>query len=323
MTPATWSMVQVFLNDAMATASIPPYVGYGRIGGRIYLNVSVMKTLSAGRRGQRAAVPHPDRGGLRPAARRPRDPAGTGPPAPCCGRSSRWPLHVLGEARRDAKQLDGYLADHPALCDRRRAEIAAVDDRARAGRAVGRRDRARVPPGQLDAVRGHPLQRRVLRHHPEAAAAAGRGRRGQRAHRRPGSRGRASWPASACSTAWTSSTAGRDRPGHLQPALRPPRPARVRDLHARGRVRTRTGSTVSWPQRERSGVDHRDLLAGQEDKPGRCLAELERRPPAAGLAAASPARPVGEDRPRPRARPQRGDPLLLGAAGLRRSGRAS
>ena len=46
MTPATWSMVQVFLSDAMATASIPPYLGYGRIGGRIYLNVSVMMSLS-------------------------------------------------------------------------------------------------------------------------------------------------------------------------------------------------------------------------------------------------------------------------------------
>ena len=29
MTPATWSMVQVFLSDAMATASVPPYLGYG------------------------------------------------------------------------------------------------------------------------------------------------------------------------------------------------------------------------------------------------------------------------------------------------------
>src|SRR5436190_1759736 len=46
MTPASWSMVQVFLTDAMATASIPPYVGYGRIGGRIYLNLSVTMTLS-------------------------------------------------------------------------------------------------------------------------------------------------------------------------------------------------------------------------------------------------------------------------------------
>ena len=35
-------------------------------------------------------------------------------------------LHVLGEARRDVKVLDAYLAEHPALCDRRRADIAAV-----------------------------------------------------------------------------------------------------------------------------------------------------------------------------------------------------
>ncbi|HZA74559.1 MAG TPA: PEP-utilizing enzyme, partial [Propionibacteriaceae bacterium] len=37
-------------------------------------------------------------------------------------------VHVLNEARRDMKVLDGYLAAHPALCDRRRAEIAVVDD---------------------------------------------------------------------------------------------------------------------------------------------------------------------------------------------------
>ena len=35
-------------------------------------------------------------------------------------------LHVLREARRDVKLLAAYLAAHPALCDRRRAEIAAV-----------------------------------------------------------------------------------------------------------------------------------------------------------------------------------------------------
>jgi len=37
-------------------------------------------------------------------------------------------LHVFGEARRDVKVLDAYLAEHPVLCDRRRAEIAAVAD---------------------------------------------------------------------------------------------------------------------------------------------------------------------------------------------------
>jgi pyruvate,water dikinase len=35
-------------------------------------------------------------------------------------------LHVLGEARRDVKVLDAYLAEHPALCDRRRTEIATI-----------------------------------------------------------------------------------------------------------------------------------------------------------------------------------------------------
>ena len=69
MTPATWSMVQVFLTDAMATASIPPYVGYGRIGGRIYLNISVIGD-PVGRSGrQPAELSQPDRGGLRQAAR--------------------------------------------------------------------------------------------------------------------------------------------------------------------------------------------------------------------------------------------------------------
>jgi rifampicin phosphotransferase len=126
MTPATWSMVQVFLSDAMATASIPPYVGYGRIGGRIYLNLSVMMTLSAavgvsekryrslteevfGRLPADLEIPPVQAHRL--AVIRAVLPMG---------------LHVLGEARRDVKVLDAYLAEHPALCDRRRAEIAAV-----------------------------------------------------------------------------------------------------------------------------------------------------------------------------------------------------
>ena len=35
-------------------------------------------------------------------------------------------LHVFGEARRDVKVLDAYLAEHPAFCDRRRTEIATI-----------------------------------------------------------------------------------------------------------------------------------------------------------------------------------------------------
>ena len=126
MTPATWSMVQVFLTDAMATASIPPYVGYGRIGGRIYLNISVLMTLSAavGVSEQRYRSLTEEVFG--------RLPADLEIP-PVKARKLNilravlpMGLHVLGEARRDVKVLDAYLADHPALCDRRRAHIAAV-----------------------------------------------------------------------------------------------------------------------------------------------------------------------------------------------------
>jgi len=126
MTPATWSMVQVFLRDAMATASIPPFVGYGRIGGRIYLNVSVMKTLSRAfgvseRRfrdlSEEVFGRLPDDLEIPPVqASRLAVLRGALPMA----------LHVIGEARRDKKMLDAYLADHPRRCEQRRAEIAAT-----------------------------------------------------------------------------------------------------------------------------------------------------------------------------------------------------
>ena len=103
MTPATWSMVQVFLTDAMATASIPPYVGYGRIGGRIYLNLSVMMTLSAAvgvnQRSYRSLSEDvfgklPDDLEIPPVNARWRDIIRAVLP---------MALHVLGEARRDAR----------------------------------------------------------------------------------------------------------------------------------------------------------------------------------------------------------------------------
>lgn len=128
MTPASWSMIQVFLSDAMATASISPYVGYGRIGGHIYLNVSVMKTLSGiigiGERNFRELTEEvfghlPDDVEI--------------PPVPASWAKvmrSVVPvaLHVLSEARRDVRKLDDYLAGHADLCARRRAEIAEVDN---------------------------------------------------------------------------------------------------------------------------------------------------------------------------------------------------
>jgi rifampicin phosphotransferase len=126
MTPATWSMVQVFLTDAMATASIPPYVGYGRIGGRIYLNLSVLMTLSAAvgvsEKRYRSLTEEvfgrlPDDLEIPPVkVHRLKIVRAVLPMG----------LHVLGEARRDVRVLDAYLTEHPSRCDRRRAEITAV-----------------------------------------------------------------------------------------------------------------------------------------------------------------------------------------------------
>jgi len=128
MTPLTWSMVQVFLRDAMATASIPPYVGWGRIGGRVYLNVSVMATLSrvVGVRERRYRRLTAEVFGRLP-------PDLEIPPVPVRRLAVLravvpMALHVLSEARRDARHLDGYLADHPERCERRRAEVVALTD---------------------------------------------------------------------------------------------------------------------------------------------------------------------------------------------------
>ena len=127
MTPATWSAVQTFLSDAMATASIPPYVGYGRIGGRIYLNVSVMMTLSgAVGVSERAFRNLSDEvfGQLPDGLEIPSIPAH---PLRVLRAILPMAAHVIGEARRDSRVLAAYLDAHPDLCARRRAEVALVD----------------------------------------------------------------------------------------------------------------------------------------------------------------------------------------------------
>jgi pyruvate,water dikinase len=46
MTPCTWSLVQLFMSRAMPTLSLPGLRGYGNIGGRFYLNLSLSAALS-------------------------------------------------------------------------------------------------------------------------------------------------------------------------------------------------------------------------------------------------------------------------------------
>jgi pyruvate,water dikinase len=47
MTPCTWSLVQLFMSRAMPTLSLPGLRGYGNIGGRFYLNLSLSAAMSA------------------------------------------------------------------------------------------------------------------------------------------------------------------------------------------------------------------------------------------------------------------------------------
>lgn len=127
LTPAAWSMVQVFLNDAMATSSIPPHLGYGQIGGRVYLNLAVMyglaRLLGVSERRMRAMTQEvlgrvPDELPVPPLrASRLKLLASTIPVA----------VDVQRRARRDMKRFGSYLDAHPAVCHRLQATIRRVD----------------------------------------------------------------------------------------------------------------------------------------------------------------------------------------------------
>ncbi len=48
MTPATWSLVEVFMSEAMSLSAVGPYRVFGNIGGRLYLNLSVAMANAIG-----------------------------------------------------------------------------------------------------------------------------------------------------------------------------------------------------------------------------------------------------------------------------------
>jgi len=128
MTPATWSLVEVFLSDAMATSAVPPYVAYGRIGGRAYLNLSVAASM-AGALGMSDTMFRNltvDVFGRLPADQ----------VIPKVAISRLWVLRrvlpvavrVTVRANRDAKRLPAHLAAHPARCEELRDRIGRVND---------------------------------------------------------------------------------------------------------------------------------------------------------------------------------------------------
>ena len=126
ITPLSWSSAEVFLRHTMATATVGHRRGWGRIGGRVYLNVTVMRSLSGA-------------AGLRERAFRRltaeifgRLPDDVAIPPLAEGRWARvrgaaaLVGHVVGELACTAGRRRPFLATHRARCERRRAEIAAT-----------------------------------------------------------------------------------------------------------------------------------------------------------------------------------------------------
>ena len=130
MTPATWSFIELLMRWMTFPPGVPGYRGYGRIGGRFYVNVSMSMALEAliGISPRRfVALFGPVLGRLPPLGEIPR------------ARLPRWKASrltppatfaLLRRVNANAKRMPRFLADAPGRCDRLRAEIEQTGDAA-------------------------------------------------------------------------------------------------------------------------------------------------------------------------------------------------
>ncbi|HEY9294369.1 MAG TPA: PEP/pyruvate-binding domain-containing protein [Microlunatus sp.] len=142
MTPATWSMVRQFMADAMPTFEVPPYSAFGRVGGRIYLNLSLMESLA----GTIGIAPRIFRAVTRDAfGRIPADleiPRLRLPWARVVRGLVPQVYRSVKSVLANLRQLDEHLAAGPATCARMRRKIGEsdLDD-------LGRLWHAEIEPG--------------------------------------------------------------------------------------------------------------------------------------------------------------------------------
>ncbi|MEV4369587.1 PEP/pyruvate-binding domain-containing protein [Nonomuraea sp. NPDC049637] len=124
MTPATWSFVQIFIREAMSASALPGFDLVGNIGGRFYMNLSVVHSIAAalGMRSRLGAVEQVFG----------RLPAGLEVPPV---RLARWEIvrRVLPMAvtlqrrvRRNIKDLPAFLAASRQRCEELRERVAAT-----------------------------------------------------------------------------------------------------------------------------------------------------------------------------------------------------
>ncbi len=128
MTPATWSFVELLMSRMVFPPSLPGYNGYGRIGGRFYVNVSVSMALESlvGISPRRfISLLSPVVGRLPPVEEIPR------PRLPRVKLMAKRVPALVGLFRRmgaDRKRMSLFLAGSPDRCGRLRAEIGRASD---------------------------------------------------------------------------------------------------------------------------------------------------------------------------------------------------
>ncbi|GIH93425.1 PEP/pyruvate-binding domain-containing protein [Planobispora siamensis] len=122
MTPITWSFVRTFIEEAMSASALPGFDLVGNIGGRFYMNLSVVHSVAGalGMKNRLSAVEQVF-GKLPPGLEVP------------LVRASRWEIikRVLPMAvrlrrrvRENMKTMRAFLADSPRRCEELRGRIA-------------------------------------------------------------------------------------------------------------------------------------------------------------------------------------------------------
>ncbi|MGD0239916.1 MAG: PEP/pyruvate-binding domain-containing protein [Streptosporangiaceae bacterium] len=130
MTPATWSFVELLMTRMTFPPHLPDFRGYGRVGGRFYVNVSMSISLEA-----LAGVPPrrfvtffgPVLGKLPPVEDIPRPRL---PRAKVIRQTVATGVTMLRRVRPNSKRMPEFLAGAPARCDRLQAEIKRTTDAA-------------------------------------------------------------------------------------------------------------------------------------------------------------------------------------------------
>ncbi|MEV0614008.1 PEP/pyruvate-binding domain-containing protein [Nonomuraea sp. NPDC050404] len=125
MTPITWSFVRLFIEEAMSASALPGFDLVGNIGGRFYMNLSVVYSVAGalGMRGRLGAVEQVF-GKLPP-----------GLDVPMV-KVSRWQIikrvvpmavHIRRRVRDNLKNMSTFLAESPRRCEELRERIAKVE----------------------------------------------------------------------------------------------------------------------------------------------------------------------------------------------------